>query len=162
MPWLSMASTRFPSLRLCRPAPAEFAPHDGRHLAQVAKGEPMQQAPGHDEGDDIAWNAGTARHTAAAFVGLPATGSAAKAGLAACCDLYPQRHRREATANAVQADRPAAPSRATLFSHSKPAVPAAGTGSDTAYPAAPGEWDLPSGTDGNPLRYLDLASAPAH
>lgn len=99
--------------QLCLPVAdslmADFDPAYRHDLTQIPQGQPIAQPAEHDEGDDVAWQAGPVQDAIAALVELSPAVPAAEPPVASRCDLPPLRHRLRATVHAVHPASPGFP-----------------------------------------------------
>ncbi len=70
-------------------------------LTQVAQGQPIAQPAEHDEGNDVAGQAGSGQHAPAALIELPTAVPAAKPPVALSRDITTLRSPRRATADTI-------------------------------------------------------------
>ena len=88
---------------------AYLQPPQCHDLAYVAQREPVAQPAEHDEGDNVAGQAGPVQYPAAALVELPTAVPAAKPPVALGRDLTTLRNRRRAAADTIHLEIDPAP-----------------------------------------------------
>ena len=80
---------------------AHLEPPKRHDLTQVAQGQAVAQTAENHKADDVAGQAGSVQHAAAALIELPAALPAAKPPVALCRDLTTLRNPPRATANTI-------------------------------------------------------------